>query len=278
VSVAQLTDTHIVREGTTYFGIDTAQYLADAIDAVNALALPPDYAVITGDIANFGSAAEYARFREIMTALQVPYFVIPGNHDDRDRMRAALPPHTYGGSTDARVRYAVDEFAIRLVGLDENFLRPWPGALLDRDSAAWLERTLAARRDSPTIVAVHQPPFRTGLHYLDVGGFLGRRRLRRIVDRHPQVSRVISGHIHCVRSAQWKGATAISAPSTAPQVLPLLFMEGKVLGIRHEPPGFSLHALAPDATVTTAVYRRDDSGSYNPVDARNMRRSAHGTV
>lgn len=264
MTVVQLTDTHIMREGATYFGIDTAQYLADAIDAVNALVPQPEYAAVTGDIANFGDTLEYVRFREIMSGLRIPYFVIPGNHDDRDVMRAALPPRSFGGSSGARVRYAVDEFTIRLVGIDVNSVRPWPGAILDGASAAWLDQTLAARRDLPTIVAVHQPPFRTGLHYLDVGGFLGRGRLRRIVDGQPQVRRVISGHIHCVRSAQWKGAIAISAPSTAPQVLPLLFMQGKVLGVRREPPGFSVHALAPDATVTTTVYRRDEAGSYNP--------------
>ena len=264
MSVVQLTDTHIVSDGVQYFGKDTAAYLTDAIAAVNALEPRPDYAVVTGDIANFGAAAEYERFVSLMDALQLPYFVIAGNHDDRDRLREVLPLRAFGAASGPRLRYAIEDFPIRLVVLDANAPRPWPGAYTDRAATEWLERTLAARRDVPTIVAVHQPPFRTGLHYLDVGGFVGQRRLRAVVDRHPQVRRVICGHIHCVRSAQWKVALAVSAPSTAPQKIPLLFMDRRIVGLRDESPGFSVHALSADGIMNTTVYRRDPAGRYLP--------------
>lgn len=258
----QLSDTHVVREGATYFGIDTARYLADAIAAVNRLEPQPEYAVVTGDIANFGAAAEYERFVTLMSSLRIPYVVIPGNHDDRDRLREVLPERTFRAASGPRIRFAVEDFSIRLVALDANSERPWPGAYLNPAEAQWLDRTLAQRRDVPTIVAVHQPPFRTGLHYLDLGGFVGARRLRAVVDRHPQVGRVISGHIHCVRSARWRVATAQSAPSTAPQKIPLLFMDHRIVGLRDETPGFAVHAFAGDAGVRTTVYRRDETGRY----------------
>jgi 3',5'-cyclic AMP phosphodiesterase CpdA len=267
VSVVQLTDTHIVRDDARSFGIDTARYLQDAIAAINALDPKPEYAVVTGDVANFGTTDEYARFRDIMEALEIPYVAIPGNHDDRDRMREVLPPHTFrgaSGASGASVRFAVDEFSIRLIGLDANAPRPWPGAYVDRATTDWLDRILGERPQTPTIVAVHQPPFRTGLHYLDVLGFVGSRGLRAVVDRHPQVARVISGHIHCVRSARWKGAIACSAPSTAPQKIPLLFMERQIVGIRSEAPGFALHALGDRGQMKTTVYRRDETGRYAP--------------
>jgi len=261
MTIAQLTDTHIVRDGATYLGIDSTRYLAETIDAVNALEPQPTFAVVTGDIANSGRDPEYARFRETMSALRVPYFVIPGNHDDRDRMRAALPPETYGGSRDGHVRYAIDDFAVRLIGLDGNAARPWPGAYFDRAALAWLDATLAAVPDKPTIVCVHQPPFRTGLHYLDAGGFIPRRRLRRIVEASPHVARVISGHIHCVRHARWRDALAITAPSTAPQVVPLVFSAGRAFGVRHERAGFAVHEFT-SAGATTTIHRRTSSGSY----------------
>jgi Icc protein len=267
VIVAQLSDTHIVRSGATYFGLDTSRFLADAIDAVHALDRRPDCVVVTGDLVNTGRPQEYARFREVMSALRLPYYVIPGNHDDREAMRAALPASTYGESQDGPVRYAIEDFGVRIVGLDANAPRPWPGAALDPQTLQWLEGTVVARPHRPTIVCVHQPPFRTGLHYLDVFGFRGARRLRRLVTRSPEVGRVICGHIHCVRSQRWGAALACSAPSTAPQEVPLVLMDGTLLGKRDEAPGFVLHSWSSTLGFATSVHRRSADGRYGDVTA-----------
>ncbi|MBD5654566.1 MAG: phosphodiesterase [Candidatus Eremiobacteraeota bacterium] len=260
--VAQLSDTHVVRPGTSYFDLDTSHFLKEAIDALHALERPPDCVVVTGDLVNGGRPDEYVRFREVMATLRFPYFVIPGNHDDRDAMRDALPARTYGESRDARVRYAIDDFEIRIVGLDANGPRPWPGAAFDGETLAWLERTLTSGPPRPTIVCVHQPPFRTGLHYLDVFGFRGARRLHAIVARHPEIGRVISGHIHCVRSARWGQTLACSGPSTSPQIVPLLLMDGRLVGKRDESAGFALHEWTANAGFTSTVHRRDSQGRY----------------
>jgi 3',5'-cyclic-AMP phosphodiesterase len=261
--VAQLTDTHIVREGSTYLGIDTSRYLADAIDAVHALDPLPEYIVVTGDMTNYGTEPQYARFREIMSRARLPYFVIPGNHDNRERLRATLSPQTYGGPGD-ELHFAIDDFPIRFVGLDCNTPRPWPGAVAGVQTLAWLERSLASMPERATIVAVHQPPFRTGLHYIDIGGFIGSTRLRSVIDRHANVRAVVSGHIHCVRSARWGSAVASSAASTSPQLVPLLFARGRVIGIARERAGFAVHDLHDDGSFARADFRRGDDGCYAP--------------
>ncbi len=261
--LAQLTDTHVVRPGSTYFGVDTTAYLTDAIDAIHRLDPAPDAVVITGDLVNLGRDDEYARFLDIVSAIRMPYFVVPGNHDDRDRMRAALPEATYGASRDARVRFAIDDFDVRLIGLDATG-PTWPGASLDDASLSWLEETLASRPGVPTILCVHQPPFRTGLRYMDVLGFGGLGRLRRTLARYPNVGRVISGHIHCVRAGHVGAARALSAPSTAPQIVPELF-ERRAFGLRRELPGFAVHAWDAERGFGTTTYRRDSTGAYAPV-------------
>ncbi|MDQ2857655.1 MAG: hypothetical protein M3R53_03255, partial [Candidatus Eremiobacteraeota bacterium] len=164
------------------------------------------------------------------------------------------------------LRYSIDDFAVRIVGLDVNRLGSSPGASLDDESLSWLERILASDR-KPTIVCVHQPPFRSGLHYLDVFGFRGARRLRRLVDRHPQVGRVLCGHIHCVQTRAWRYALACSAPSTAPQVVPLIAMDRRLFGMRRERPGFALHEWSATLGFMTTVIRRDEDGRYIAVRA-----------
>ncbi|GAC1540118.1 MAG: phosphodiesterase [Vulcanimicrobiaceae bacterium] len=262
VTVVQFTDTHVVPSGSTHHGTDTAAYLAAAVAAVNGLAAQPAYVVVTGDLVDRGAAVEYERFRDLMAPLHVPYYVIPGNHDDRDRLRDVLDPATFGGSRDATIRFAIDE-RVRFIGLDGCRPRPSPGATLDASLLAWLEATLDAAPERPTIVGVHQPPFRTGLHYLDVFGFRGRRALRTLVDRRPNVGRVISGHIHCHKRQAWATALACSVPSTAPQLVPQLFMDGRICGVRRERAGFAAHAWDAERGFTTMLYHRDERGAYS---------------
>ncbi len=262
-SVVQLTDPHVVAPGARYFDIDTAAYLAGAVTFVNAMRPEPDYVVVTGDLVNGGTRREYEHFVRIMAALRLPYVVIPGNHDDRDRLRETLPAATFCNARTPRIRYAYDDYAIRLIGLDVTRPRPWLGATVDDETLDWLETTVRAAANRPTILAVHQPPFRSGLHYLDVFGFRGSRRLRRIVEATPGLGRVICGHIHCVKSARWGHALATSGPSTAPQFVPELF-ERRVFGVRHELPGFAVHQWDAARGFATTYFRRGADGTYAP--------------
>lgn len=260
--VLHLTDTHIVRRDRRYSGIDTAAYLRDALTCASALEPTPAYAVITGDLVNGGKRAEYKHFANIMSVLPMPYVVVPGNHDDRDRLRQTLPPTTFGGSHDERIRFVYDAFDVRLIGLDVTRAGR-PGAQIDGENLAWLAARLEEAPQRPTILALHQPPFRSGLHYLDVFGFRGAPRLRRLVDAAPQIGRVICGHIHTVKIKRWRHALAMSAPSTAPQSVPELF-ERRIFGVRREPAGFAVIDWSAGTGFRTTIYRRRASGAYTP--------------
>src|SRR5204863_3855293 len=105
VILAQSTDTHIVAPGVlfrcpvqgtaadaerVYREFDTAQYLARAVAALDALVPRPDVTVVTGDLVDHGEPAEYGQLRRLLAPLQMPVFVIPGNHDDREKLREAF--------------------------------------------------------------------------------------------------------------------------------------------------------------------------------------------
>lgn len=264
--LAQLSDPHVVRPGETYFGTDTERYLTDALAAVARLEPRADAVIVTGDLVHRGTELEYVRFKRIMAGLDLPYYVIPGNHDDRDRMRAVLAPETFGSCTEPRVRYELEVNGVRLIGLDATGEPSFPSASLDPDSLDWFETTLAAAPLAPTIVAVHQPPFRTGLVYLDVFRYKGAARFRRALERYPNVGRVLCGHIHCVRTARLGRALALSGPSTAPQIVPELF-ERRLFALRREVPGFALHAWDAARNFTTTIYRREPAtGAYGAAE------------
>ena len=257
--VVQFTDTHVVERGRRVSDRDTGAHLADAIRAANAL--EPDYAIVTGDLVDDGRAEQYEHFREIMRALDAPYFAIPGNHDDPIRLREILGGTVVPSAPGERSRFTIDAFPIRTIALDVTKPRPAPGAAMDELSFAWLELMLAGGPTRPTLLAVHQPPFRTGLWFLDAFGFGGARRLRKLVERSPQIGRVICGHVHCVRTSTWKHALATSAPSTSPQRVPEIFETARVARLRSERAGFAVHDWSFWSGFRTTVYRRGDDGT-----------------
>jgi 3',5'-cyclic-AMP phosphodiesterase len=61
-----------------------------------------------------------------------------------------------------------------------------------------------------------------------------------VVRRHPQVERVVCGHLHRSIQSRWAGTVATTAPGTAHQVS-LDVREGTGLSVTMEPPGYALH-------------------------------------
>lgn len=74
-----------------------------------------------------------------------------------------------------------------------------------KDDAAWLDAELAAV-DQPIAIAIHQPPFETGIWWMDCVGLKHAERFEAIERKHPHVIKVVSGHIY--RLIQSTGALA----------------------------------------------------------------------
>ncbi len=92
--IAQLTDCHVVAAGGTLFGwVDPNARLAAAVAYLNRLAPRPKAVVLSGDLVDSGKPEEYRALRAILDGLDMPFYLLPGNHDDRDNLRAAFPDH-----------------------------------------------------------------------------------------------------------------------------------------------------------------------------------------
>ena len=177
--------------------------LAAAVATVLDLRPVPDAVLVSGDLTDHGTAQEYARVRGLLARLPVPVHVLPGNHDDRAALRAAFPVAAGATGADggadpaARYRYAVRCGPLRLVACDS--IRPGrDDGELGADGLAWLDAALAAEPSVPTVLALHHPPLVFGMPALDAIGLPGSERtaLAALVGRHPQVRRVVGGHLH----------------------------------------------------------------------------------
>jgi 3',5'-cyclic AMP phosphodiesterase CpdA len=126
---------------------------------------------------------------------------------------------------------------------------------------AWLDDTLAAAPEVPTMVAMHHPPFATGIAHMDAIGLReGADGLAAVLRRHPQVERVICGHLHRPIVRRFGGTLAMTVPSTAHQIV-LDLRAGGPAAWRMEPPGFAVHTLSDGALVSHGV----TVGDHGPV-------------
>lgn len=252
--VAQITDTHILAAGKLYHSprrtfpadaepgwsfIDTAACLSRAITELNALKPRPDVVVITGDLTDHGGAEEYANLRSILAAAEMPVFVIPGNHDSREALRAAFAEDGYL-SMGGFLNYTVEDFALRIIALDTNVPGHHHGELC-AERLEWLDRTLAAKPRQPTLLAMHHPPFPTGIEHMDVHALRDPAAFADVVRRHPQVERILCGHLHRTIDHRFAGTIAGTCPSTAHQLV-LDITPGAPAEFAFEPPGYQLHS------------------------------------
>jgi 3',5'-cyclic AMP phosphodiesterase CpdA len=251
--VAQITDTHILAEGKLFHAptraippsvergwsyIDTAACLARAIAELNELTPPPDVIVVTGDLTDHGGPEEYANLRAILAAARMPVFVIPGNHDSREGLRAAFAADGYLPA-DGFLHYAVDGYELRIVALDTH-IPGEHGGLLCAERLDWLARTLADAPAQPTLVMMHHPPFPTGIEHMDKHALRNPAEFADIVRRHAQVERVLCGHLHRTIDHRFAGTIAGTCPSTAHQLI-LDINPGSRAQFTFEPPGYQLH-------------------------------------
>lgn len=234
--LVQLSDPHI---GATWADGDPVAGLATVVEAVRRLPDRPDAVLMSGDLADNGADGEYEVVRELLARLDAPVFVLSGNHDDRDTLRRHfdLP-----GAVATPVQYAVDLGPLRLVVLDTT--RPGEDrGELDDQRLEWLDAELAAAPDRMTLLAMHHPPLSTGIAAWDEIGLppADRAALGAVVQRHPQVRRLVAGHVHRTIAAGLAGRPVLTVPSTYVQAR--LNFSSSSIELVPDPRGFAVHAL-----------------------------------
>lgn len=248
--IAQISDLHLRAPGALYQGVvDSNADFATCVAALNALAPQPDLILLTGDLVDEGKPEEYETARALLTGLRAPIFAIPGNHDEWRAFRAALAGHHYLPAQGPFHYVIEDRGPIRIVALDITVPGKHHGDF-DERAARWLEATLAADPQRSTIIMMHQPPFATGIPYLDPYWCRNGERLAEIVSRYPAVERILCGHVHRVMQLRFAGTLLCTAPSTTTTIALQLRPDAKPASFK-EPPAFLLHEWQPGRGLLT---------------------------
>jgi 3',5'-cyclic AMP phosphodiesterase CpdA len=210
VRFAHISDTHIKPEG-----IDRSQRFADVLAEIQAGDY--DFVIHTGDLMDEPSAWAARAFKAICSPVQIPIYVVPGNHDVYNppmgdveapwwaklEVNSCLEAQYEGWFGAAW--YSVSCRGVHLVGMNSLILNS--GLPEEAEQWAWLEETLKelGGLDEKVVLFTHLPLFiNEPDERLDVHDFAnrylviappGRERLLGLVRQH-RVTAVFSGHIH----------------------------------------------------------------------------------
>ncbi|QDL92130.1 phosphodiesterase [Paroceanicella profunda] len=248
--IAQISDPHMRAAGQLYQGlVDSNTMCAAAIATLNALDPQPDLVLLSGDVVDTGTPADYAQARHVLDRLRAPLLAIPGNHDAPEGFRRCFAGQPgLAASGPLHVDWSGDG-PLRVLGLDITV----PGAHHGRFDAAaedWLARALARAPDRPVLLMMHQPPCDIGIGCIDAYRCFGEDRLAALLARHPRVQRVLCGHVHRLTMRAFGGTLLLTAPSTTTAIA-LRLAPGAEPASHVEPPALLLHHWREGAGLTT---------------------------
>ncbi|TAF57527.1 MAG: phosphodiesterase [Oscillatoriales cyanobacterium] len=275
VKLAQITDTHLLTDReATMRGVATWHSLHRVLDCVAER--QPDALLLTGDLAHNGDPAAYDLLYELVAALQIPAYWLPGNHDRpaiaHDRLSRA--PFVTGD------RVELGDW--NLILLDSTLATATYGeGAISVDQLQRL-RTHLDNTDRPTAIALHHHPIPMAIDWLDTIGVTNAREFLDLLDQADQadpvdqqgqgepaidratpsvnsaparsaknnpVKLVLFGHTHLEFAGDRHGIQFYGTPSTCTQVLREDATEIDTL------PGFRWIELHPDGSHHSQVIR-----------------------
>ncbi|WP_168797620.1 metallophosphoesterase [Neolewinella litorea] len=223
--IVQITDLHLLSPGEQLMGLDVEARFEAVLTA--ALKHHPDAFCFTGDFcADEPVRAVYERLRPRFDALDLPYYLTAGNHDDRRMIREVFDTP---GRDDEPVYGPV-----RIKDRTLLFLDTSPG-ITDGGQLDWFEKAVRDHPEAP--IFMHHPPIKMGVPFMD--GKYPLRDTDRLVDiltADNARRRVFCGHYHTPRLVSQDQLDVFLCPPTSFFIQPC---EGEFALADHEP-GFFL--------------------------------------
>lgn len=251
----QVSDPHVLARGELMQGrVDTSANFRAALQLVGHGPTRPDLVLLSGDLVNDGTEAEYQHLAEISAeipeSLTVPMLPVMGNHDNRTLLRRYLSvPDSGEGSEPVQYTVCIEANGARqqIIVLDTS--EPGRhGGLLCADRLAWLDTTLAADPEVSTIIVQHHPPITSGIDFMDQYGLEGADEELEILSQYGHIAAVLCGHLHRPISARVANSSVVVAPSCAAQVA--LDLVGGGTAYTDEPGMVAWHRWTTDELVS----------------------------
>ncbi len=262
--IAHLSDTHITGDDEDEESfVDANSRLGEAVTRI-AVEVPSMHAILaTGDLTNWGYRSQYRELLTLLAPLVAPVLAIPGNHDDRDNLREHFPLLPWADATHASWDVTINGH-VRVIGLDST-IPGQSGASFDTERESWLCDVLSKATEPgvlTTILALHHPPFLSGIQWMDQSGFQHLNRLIGVLT-NSGIDRIFCGHLHRPIQSVVAGIPAQVGLSTVQHVALNLDRDAGVALI-NDPAGYQIHRFQDRNSLSHTRYIATGEQTYRP--------------
>ncbi|TDS08408.1 outer membrane protein assembly factor BamB family protein [Sphingobacterium paludis] len=190
---AQVTDTHV--GGAT--GADDLRRTVEDLNKQTDI----DFVILSGDVTEFGADDELHLAKQILDSLQLPLYVIPGNHDSNWSESGANSFRKVFGSETFFFRHKGYMFMGTTSGPN---MRMGPGQI-PRENLVWMDSVFAANPDveTPLIYINHYPQDSSLNNWYEA--------IDRLKKRNVQL--MMCGHGHINKVYDWEGIPGVMGRS-----------------------------------------------------------------
>lgn len=206
--ILQLTDLHLSSQNNSQYD----NHFTAALNFIQQqqTELKIDCIVVTGDISHEGQVSSYRFFFDKMDSLDLPYSIMPGNHDNHETLQVCGSGRNKLRSIESFSNSAWSLYSLDTVVRGEDY-----GSISDSEILR-LTSLLAAGKDQKIALFMHHHPLSVGTPLVDSCKLLNPKALLKLCRDYP-VHFLGTGHAHTL-SQQRLGHTLISvAPAVSSQ-------------------------------------------------------------
>ena len=240
--IIQITDSHLMdRADATFVKINPEQSFHAVIDDILQRYPQIDAIIHTGDVAQVAKPETYARYQNFMQSLGVPFYQIPGNHDDIAHFPFASPNPIPAVVALGNWRFILLNSAVpdRIDG--------WLGT----EQLLHLEQLLEQHREHDVVLACHHHPLDMHSHWIDQHKLKNTKQLTQLLEGYGNIKAVICVHVHQDSLNTWNNIQFISTPATSVQFKP----KSQDFALDDIAPGYRSFRLKENGEFDTQVHR-----------------------
>ncbi|TLD97188.1 phosphodiesterase [Helicobacter jaachi] len=226
MKLIHITDTHYGKPKEAIYSREPAANMRKIIAEVNALHADAKLCFITGDLAHYGDLEAYRYLKHDLDTLEIPYYLILGNHDRRGAFREIFThaPYTIDPLANGFMQYAfeIDTESNKSVFLMLDTLNEGSDSgVYCEIRQAWLKEQLHKYHAHNVYICMHHAPFNTGIKSMDKIGLdpSHAKALYEILNEHKNIRHLFFGHYHSDITGKWGDISFSTLRGVSHQVL-----------------------------------------------------------
>jgi len=236
----QITDLHIGFENEDTNGVDVRNNFIRTLNAISKEQV--DALIITGDLCYRQPEKEIYKWIKIqLDAINVPYYLISGNHDNAIWMCEIFG---LNDQTNEELFYHK-----KFENWDALFLDTSPAIMSDQQYH-WFEKELN-KLDSNAIIFMHHPPIKMEVPFMDSKHcFKQQKKFQDLLSNYPFAFEIFCGHYHVDKSNRLQNLNVTVVPSLYIQIKD----DQENYEVDHYRIGYNKIQLESDVLISEIIY------------------------